>query len=80
MKLYQRIFGPEFKDPNAADFTPDPKTMARRSVLSYVQEERQGIMKQLGSADRARLDEYFTALRQIEHQLTQQHGKGKQML
>jgi hypothetical protein len=43
--------------------------MARRSVLSYVKDERQGILKDLGSADRARLDEYFTALRQIEQQL-----------
>ena len=68
-KLYARIFGPEFRDPNAADFTPDPKVMARRSVLSYVQEERKDVMKQLGAADRARLDEYFSALRQIEQQL-----------
>jgi hypothetical protein len=68
-KLYARIFGPEFKDPNAADFTPDPKVMARRSVLSFVQDERKSVMKQLGTADRARLDEYFTALRQIEQQL-----------
>jgi hypothetical protein len=69
VKLYQRIFGPEFKDPNAAEFTPDPHTMARRSVLSYVKDERQSIMKDLGAADRARLDDYFTALRQIEQQL-----------
>jgi hypothetical protein len=68
-KLYTRIFGPEFKDPNAAVFTPDPKVMARRSVLSYVQDERKSVMKELGAADRARLDEYFTALRQIEQQL-----------
>ena len=32
--LYARIFGPEFKDPNASDFTPDPTAMARKSVLS----------------------------------------------
>ncbi|MBX7198850.1 MAG: DUF1552 domain-containing protein [Rhodospirillaceae bacterium] len=68
-KLYARIFGPEFKDPNAADFTPDPKVMARRSVLSYVADERKDVMKQLGASDRARLDEYFSALRQIEQQL-----------
>ncbi len=68
-KLYTRIFGPEFKDPNAAGFTPDPKVMARRSVLSYVADERKDVMKQLGAADRARLDEYFSALRQIEQQL-----------
>ena len=26
VSLYKRIFGPEFKDPNAANFTPDPHT------------------------------------------------------
>ncbi|MHB1207009.1 MAG: DUF1552 domain-containing protein, partial [Rhodospirillaceae bacterium] len=38
--LYTRIFGPEFKDPNAAAFTPDAMTMARDSVLSAVKDER----------------------------------------
>lgn len=67
--LYTRIFGPEFKDPNAADFTPDPAVMARQSVLSAVREQRADVQKYLGAADKARLDEYFTSLRQIEQQL-----------
>jgi hypothetical protein len=67
--LYTRIFGPDFKDPNAAEFSPDPLVMARRSVLSYVTDQRQNIVRQLGAADRERLDRYFTSLREIEHQL-----------
>ncbi len=67
--LYTRIFGPEFKDPNAAEFTPDAGAMARRSVLADVRDERMSLMRELGANDRARLDEYFTALRQIEQQL-----------
>jgi hypothetical protein len=67
--LYKRIFGPEFKDPNAAEFTPDASVMARRSVLSYVKEERADVLKGLGTADKARLDDYFTAIRQLEQQL-----------
>lgn len=67
--LYQRIFGPEFKDPNAADFTPDPLVMARRSVLSAVTEQRNDLARQLGAGDRARLDEFFTSVREIESQL-----------
>jgi len=67
--LYARIFGPEFKDPNAAEFTPDVHAMARRSVLTDVADERKSLMTELGTGDRARLDEYFTALRQIEQQL-----------
>jgi len=67
--LYMRLFGPEFQDPNAAEFTPDPKVMVRKSVLSSVAEERKALIKELGSSDRERLDEYFTSLRQLEHQL-----------
>ncbi len=67
--LYTRLFGPDFKDPNAAEFVPDPKVMVRKSVLSSVSDERAALLKELGAADRARLDEYFTSLRQLEHQL-----------
>jgi len=69
LALYTRLFGPEFKDPNAADFTPDGKVMVRRSVLTAVSDQRQAFTKELGASDKARLDEYFTSLRQIENQL-----------
>ncbi len=67
--LYTRIFGPEFKDPNSADFKPDPQVMARQSVLSAVRDQRDDLAKTLGASDKARLDEYFSSLRQIEQQL-----------
>ncbi len=69
LELYKRVFGPDFKDPNAADFTPDPAIMVRRSALSAVTEQRQALAKQLGATDRARLEEYFTALRELENKL-----------
>ena len=69
LRFYQRIFGEGFVDPNSATFTPDPTTMARKSVLSVVKDQRLALEKQLGTADRARLDQYFTALRQVEGQL-----------
>ncbi|MHB1207022.1 MAG: DUF1552 domain-containing protein [Rhodospirillaceae bacterium] len=67
--LYKRIFGPDFKDPNAADFTPDPQIMARASVLSIAKEERDALLSQLGASDKARIDEYFTSLRELEQRL-----------
>jgi hypothetical protein len=67
--LYTRVFGPEFKDPNAADFTPDPAIMVRRSVLSAVSDESKKFVGSVGAADKARLDEYFTSLRELEQQL-----------
>jgi hypothetical protein len=67
--FYTRLFGPDFKDPNAADFKPDPGIMLRRSVLSSVSDDRARLVATVGAADRARLDEYFTSVRQLEQQL-----------
>jgi uncharacterized protein DUF1552 len=69
LALYTRVFGPEFKDPNAAGFTPDAAVLARRSVLSAVGEQSKRLMSQLGASDRAHLDQYFTSLRELEQQL-----------
>lgn len=80
LALYTRIFGPEFQDPNAADFTPDPAIMAKQSVLSAVSDERKALEQQLGAADRARLDQYFTAVRQVENQLAMQLQKPEPLL
>lgn len=75
LSLYTRVFGPGFSDPNAGEFTPDPHLLLRQSALSVVSEDRKRLEAQLGSTDRARLDEYFTALRQLERQITLQRQK-----
>lgn len=67
--LYTRLFGPGFRDPNSATFVPDPATMARRSVLSAVADQRKTFKARLGASDKQRLDQYFTSLRQLEKQL-----------
>ena len=69
LALYNRVFGPGFADPNAAEFTPDPRILLRRSALSVVADDRKRIEALLGAADRVRLDQYFTSLRQLERQL-----------
>jgi hypothetical protein len=74
--LYSRLFGAGFQDPNATStFTPDPKIMNELSVLSVVKEDRDRLMKLMGSNDRVRMDEYFTSLRQTEKQLSLQLQK-----
>jgi hypothetical protein len=75
LALYTRIFGPSFKDPNAASFTPDPAVVVRRSVLSAVSEQTRHFQRQLGAVDRAHLDEYLTSLRELEQQLDLQLQK-----
>ncbi|MDE2301655.1 MAG: DUF1552 domain-containing protein [Sphingomonadales bacterium] len=67
--LYTRVFGAGFQDPNSASFTPDPVTMARRSVLSAVTEQRHALDAAVGAADKQKLDQYYTAIRQLENQL-----------
>lgn len=69
--LYRRMFGVDFQDPNKANFTPDPRIMLRQSVLSSVKDDRDDLMRALGSADKQRVDQFFTSVRQIENQLGQ---------
>jgi hypothetical protein len=69
LALYTRIFGPEFQDPNAANFVPDPDVMLRDSVLSGVVEDRQALLRTVSAADRARIDEYFSSVRDLEQKL-----------
>ncbi|MBL8628601.1 MAG: DUF1552 domain-containing protein, partial [Rhodospirillaceae bacterium] len=73
--MYARVFGPEFADPNSADFKPDPELMLQQSVLTGITDQRQRFEKRLGAADKARLDEYFTSVRQLEEQLVLQQQK-----
>jgi hypothetical protein len=75
INFYNRLFGAEFVDPNSANFTPNPQIMARHSVLSAVAEQRKDLESRVGARDRERLDQYFTALRQTEQQLSLQLEK-----
>jgi len=68
LKFYTRLFGPEFPDPNATEFAPDPRIMVRKSVLSGVMDQTRSLQESVGAADRARIDQYYTGLRQLERQ------------
>ena len=69
LALYTRIFGDGFRDPGVADFVPDPGTMVRQSVLSAVADQRRALMGAVSASDRARLDEYFSSVRDLEQKL-----------
>jgi hypothetical protein len=75
LNLYTRIFGSDYQDPNADGFTPSPRIMARKSVLSGVLDQTRELEKAVGAEDRARLDQYFTGLRDLERQFDQQLTK-----
>jgi uncharacterized protein DUF1552 len=73
--LYQRLFGASFQDPNSDDWKPDPSVMLRQSVLSAVKDQREALMSGVSKADRVRLDQYFTSVREMENQLAVQLQK-----
>ena len=62
--VFERLFGTE-------DFRLDPATRARRmnyrkSILDMVREDTQSLLGTLGQADRRKIDEYLTSVREIE--------------
>jgi hypothetical protein len=75
LTFYTRLFGPDFQDPNAPAFTPNPRVMVRKSALSGVMEEAKAMERVVGAEDKARLDQYFTGLRHLEQQFDQQLTK-----
>ncbi len=75
LAFYSRLFGLDFPDPNAKDFKPNPRVMARKSLLSGVMSEMDALNKKVGAEDRQRLDQYFSGLRHLEQQFEQQLAK-----
>ena len=69
LSLYTRLFGPGFQDPSKGDWKPDPRVMLQQSVLSVVSDERKDFLKDLGPGDRARMEQYFTSVREAELQM-----------
>lgn len=68
--LYTRFFGPGFQDPSKGDWKPDPQVMLEQSALSVVGDDRKAMMQSLGASDKARLDEYFTSVRELEQTMS----------
>lgn len=66
--VFERLYG-------SLDPDPDPKVQARldanrRSVLDFVQERTQELARTLGPADRRKVEEYLTSIREIEKRIT----------
>ncbi|MBI1358672.1 MAG: DUF1552 domain-containing protein [Alphaproteobacteria bacterium] len=75
VSLYERIYGEGFQDPNNPNWKPDPKVMLKQSILSAVTDQRQALMADVGTADKVKLDQYFTSVREMENQLELQLQK-----
>src|SRR5262245_22441422 len=65
--VFERLFG-------TTDFSLDPETRARRalyrsSILDSVREDTRQLSGKLGAPDRRKLDEYLSAVREIERRI-----------
>jgi hypothetical protein len=65
--VFERLFGDQ-------DFNLDPETRARKaaqrkSILDVVNQRTQRLVQDLGAADRRKLDEYLTGIREIEQRI-----------
>ena len=69
LALYTRLFGPGFQDPSKGDWKPDPQVMIQQSVLSVVADDGKRAMQNLSAADKVRMDQYFTSVREAELQM-----------
>lgn len=65
--LFERLFGGI--DPNATAEARARRLRRRTSVLDFVREDATRLSRQLGVADRRRLDAYATGIREIEQRL-----------
>ncbi|MDP6944822.1 MAG: DUF1552 domain-containing protein, partial [Myxococcota bacterium] len=63
--LFSTYFGAEFVAPGE-DTEPNPELGIRRSVLDAIMPHSAQLSARLGSADRARLDQHLTAVRELE--------------
>ncbi len=66
--LYERLFGSTFREPGEEGIV-DPTLGLRRSVLDSVMLDIESLEGQLGAADKARLDQHLTGIRELETRL-----------
>ena len=75
--VFERLFG-------TTDYSLDPKTRERRalyrsSILDSVHDDTQQLAGKLGASDRRKLDEYLSAVREIERRIKTAEKDNRQM-
>lgn len=66
--LFERVFGDTFREPGETA-TIDPTLGLRRSVLDGVMGDLDALMGQVGAEDKARLEQHFDGIRDLETRL-----------
>ncbi len=76
--VFERLFG-------TIDTSLDPETRARRaeyrkSILDLVREDTRALAGTLGPADRRKIDEYLTAVRELERRIQSAESDNRELL
>ena len=71
VKLYQQLF---VEDTPEAKATAVLRLKDDRSLLDSLREKTRRLEREVGAADRERLDQYFTSVRELEHRLATAEG------
>jgi len=66
--LYERLYGPTFREPGQGGVV-DPRLGLRRSALDAVMADIADLDKRVGTADRERLDQHLTSVRELEQRI-----------
>lgn len=65
---FERLFGPSFRAPGESGVI-DPRLALRRSVLDAVTADAADLARRVGAADRARLDQHLSGVRDLEQRI-----------
>jgi len=72
--VFERLFGSG--DPSEQQESLARRQLLHRSILDFVSEDAAKLKAQLGSRDLQKMDEYFTAVREIEERLVRFESSG----
>ncbi len=65
--VFERLFGKV--DPGLSPETRARRALYRRSILDVTQESTRQLVRELGAADRRKMDEYLTSIREVEKRI-----------
>lgn len=65
--VFERLFGNGA--PEETKESRERRRRYRKSILDFVMDDAKSLQKQLGTTDRRKLDEYLTAVRELEHRI-----------
>ena len=71
VKLYQQLF---VEDTSAREGAAVQRLKDDRSLLDSLREKARRLEREVGAADRERLDQYFTSVRELERRLATANG------